>query len=85
MISLTSFPFFVFHLSSDEGYVRIFLRGRPITSYMPSEHEGYSITAKGELPSEKLKLEWVYPCLKILSLLHFINHLCSDVGACHCH
>ncbi|XP_072031419.1 77 kDa echinoderm microtubule-associated protein-like isoform X3 [Amphiura filiformis] len=44
----------------EEGYVRIYLRGRPVTSYMPTDYEGYSLTAKGELPSEKLKLEWVY-------------------------
>ncbi|KAE8586678.1 hypothetical protein XENTR_v10021729 [Xenopus tropicalis] len=47
--------------SAEEGYVKMFLRGRPVTMYMPKEQvETYSLEAKGELPAKKLKLEWVY-------------------------
>ncbi|XP_026536026.1 echinoderm microtubule-associated protein-like 1 [Notechis scutatus] len=45
----------------EEGYVKMFLRGRPVTMYMPKDQvESYSLEAKAELPSKKLKLEWVY-------------------------
>lgn len=42
----------------------MFLRGRPVTMYMPKDQvESYNLEAKAELPSKKLKLEWVYPSL----------------------
>ncbi|XP_027493543.1 echinoderm microtubule-associated protein-like 1 isoform X1 [Corapipo altera] len=45
----------------EEGYVKMFLRGRPVTMYMPKEQvESYSLEAKVELPAKRLKLEWVY-------------------------
>ncbi|XP_005990360.1 echinoderm microtubule-associated protein-like 1 isoform X3 [Latimeria chalumnae] len=45
----------------EEGYVKMFLRGRPVTMYMPrNQVESYSLEAKSELPAKKLKLEWVY-------------------------
>ncbi|NXW16700.1 EMAL1 protein, partial [Circaetus pectoralis] len=44
-----------------EGYVKMFLRGRPVTMYMPKEQvESYNLEAKVELPAKRLKLEWVY-------------------------
>ncbi|NXW46387.1 EMAL1 protein, partial [Nyctiprogne leucopyga] len=47
--------------SAEEGYVKMFLRGRPVTMYMPKEQvESYNLEAKVELPSKRLKLEWVY-------------------------
>ncbi|ETE66193.1 Echinoderm microtubule-associated protein-like 1, partial [Ophiophagus hannah] len=47
--------------SAEEGYVKMFLRGRPVTMYMPKDQvESYNLEAKAELPSKKLKLEWVY-------------------------
>ncbi|NXK60924.1 EMAL1 protein, partial [Sylvietta virens] len=47
--------------SADEGYVKMFLRGRPVTMYMPKEQvESYNLEAKVELPAKRLKLEWVY-------------------------
>ncbi|XP_027493550.1 echinoderm microtubule-associated protein-like 1 isoform X7 [Corapipo altera] len=47
--------------SAEEGYVKMFLRGRPVTMYMPKEQvESYSLEAKVELPAKRLKLEWVY-------------------------
>lgn len=40
----------------------MFLRGRPVTMYMPKEQvESYNLEAKVELPAKRLKLEWVYP------------------------
>ncbi|XP_038071466.1 77 kDa echinoderm microtubule-associated protein-like isoform X3 [Patiria miniata] len=44
----------------DEGWVRIYMRGRPITMFMPTEAGDFSVKAKQEPPAEKLKLEWVY-------------------------
>ncbi|XP_030625749.1 echinoderm microtubule-associated protein-like 1 isoform X2 [Chanos chanos] len=47
--------------SADEGYVKMYLKGRPITMYMPKDLvDSYSLEAKAELPSHKLKLDWVY-------------------------
>ncbi|NXF57471.1 EMAL1 protein, partial [Ciccaba nigrolineata] len=47
--------------SAEEGYVKMFLRGRPVTMYMPKEQvESYNLEAKVELPAKRLKLEWVY-------------------------
>lgn len=49
-------------LFPEEGYVKMYLKGRPITMFMPKEQvDGYCLEAKGELPSNKLKLDWVYP------------------------
>ncbi|KAH0620370.1 hypothetical protein JD844_020724 [Phrynosoma platyrhinos] len=45
----------------EEGYVKMFLRGRPVTMYMPKDQvESYNLEAKAELPAKRLKLEWVY-------------------------
>ncbi|NXM06365.1 EMAL1 protein, partial [Tyrannus savana] len=47
--------------SAEEGYVKMFLRGRPVTMYMPKDQvESYNLEAKVELPAKRLKLEWVY-------------------------
>ncbi|XP_075927212.1 echinoderm microtubule-associated protein-like 2 [Petromyzon marinus] len=47
--------------NKEDGYVRMYLRGRPITMFMPQDAvEGYKIGAKLELPAEKLSLEWAY-------------------------
>ncbi|KAB0369068.1 hypothetical protein FD755_019073 [Muntiacus reevesi] len=44
-----------------EGYVKMFLRGRPVTMYMPKDQvDSYNLEAKVELPTKRLKLEWVY-------------------------
>ncbi|KAM3606270.1 uncharacterized protein V6R79_013445 [Siganus canaliculatus] len=39
--------------------VKMFLRGRPITMFIPSDVENYD-EVRTELPPERLKLEWVY-------------------------
>ncbi|XP_073725779.1 echinoderm microtubule-associated protein-like 1 isoform X8 [Misgurnus anguillicaudatus] len=45
----------------DEGYVKMYLKGRPITMYMPKDLvDTYSLEAKIDLPPKKLKLDWVY-------------------------
>lgn len=41
--------------------IKVFLRGRPITMYIPSNIQNHD-DQKPELPSEKLQLEWVYGC-----------------------
>ncbi|KAM6912638.1 echinoderm microtubule-associated protein-like 1 isoform 1-T1 [Xenentodon cancila] len=45
----------------EEGYVKMYLKGRPVTMYMPKDQmDSYCLEAKAELPSSKLKLDWVY-------------------------
>uniref|UniRef100_A0A7N8X538 EMAP like 2 n=1 Tax=Mastacembelus armatus TaxID=205130 RepID=A0A7N8X538_9TELE len=47
--------------SSEDGYVRMFLRGRPVTMHVPTQQrESYSLDHKVALPERKLKLQWVY-------------------------
>uniref|UniRef100_A0A6Q2Z5Z3 EMAP like 4 n=1 Tax=Esox lucius TaxID=8010 RepID=A0A6Q2Z5Z3_ESOLU len=40
-------------------YIKMFMRGRPITMFIPSDVENYE-DVRSELPPERLKLEWVY-------------------------
>ncbi|XP_058655298.1 echinoderm microtubule-associated protein-like 2 isoform X3 [Onychostoma macrolepis] len=48
-------------LNADDGYVRMFIRGRPITMHVPDQlRESYSLDHKVALPERKLKLQWVY-------------------------
>ncbi|KAM8736642.1 echinoderm microtubule-associated protein-like 1 isoform 2-T2 [Acanthopagrus schlegelii] len=45
----------------EEGYVKMYLKGRPITMFMPKDQvDSYCLEAKADLPSNKLKLDWVY-------------------------
>uniref|UniRef100_A0A7N6BJD2 HELP domain-containing protein n=1 Tax=Anabas testudineus TaxID=64144 RepID=A0A7N6BJD2_ANATE len=47
--------------NAEEGYVKMYLKGRPITMFMPKDQvESYCLEAKAELPISKLKLDWVY-------------------------
>uniref|UniRef100_A0A452HNM9 EMAP like 2 n=1 Tax=Gopherus agassizii TaxID=38772 RepID=A0A452HNM9_9SAUR len=47
--------------STEDGYVKMFLRGRPIPMYVPDALvTTYSLDTKLELPPKKLKLDWVY-------------------------
>ncbi|XP_032408646.1 echinoderm microtubule-associated protein-like 4 isoform X1 [Xiphophorus hellerii] len=39
--------------------IKMFMRGRPITMFIPSDVENYD-DVRAELPPERLKLEWVY-------------------------
>ncbi|XP_051251602.1 echinoderm microtubule-associated protein-like 4 isoform X1 [Dicentrarchus labrax] len=46
--------------SQAEGnHIKMFMRGRPITMFIPSDVDNYE-EVRTELPSERLKLEWVY-------------------------
>ncbi|XP_068440871.1 echinoderm microtubule-associated protein-like 2 isoform X2 [Clinocottus analis] len=47
--------------NAEDGYVRMFLRGRPVTMHIPDQQkESYSVDHKVALPDRKLKLQWVY-------------------------
>ncbi|CAH1792966.1 unnamed protein product [Owenia fusiformis] len=46
--------------NSEERCLKMYLRGRPISLYAPSDLEDYNMSKVGEPPTEKLKLEWVY-------------------------
>ncbi|KAM3931870.1 echinoderm microtubule-associated protein-like 4 isoform 2-T2 [Leptodactylus fuscus] len=46
-------------ISPEGEYIKMFMRGRPITMFIPSDVENYE-DIRTELPPEKLKLEWVY-------------------------
>lgn len=47
-------------LSAEGNHIKMFMRGRPITMFIPSDVENYD-DVRTELPPERLKLEWVYP------------------------
>ncbi|KAJ8284635.1 hypothetical protein COCON_G00034850 [Conger conger] len=40
-------------------YIKMFLRGRPVTMYIPSDVQNYG-DFRTDLPEERLKMEWVY-------------------------
>uniref|UniRef100_A0A8P4GFG9 Echinoderm microtubule-associated protein-like 4 n=1 Tax=Dicentrarchus labrax TaxID=13489 RepID=A0A8P4GFG9_DICLA len=44
---------------SEGNHIKMFMRGRPITMFIPSDVDNYE-EVRTELPSERLKLEWVY-------------------------
>uniref|UniRef100_A0A8C5SZS1 EMAP like 2 n=1 Tax=Laticauda laticaudata TaxID=8630 RepID=A0A8C5SZS1_LATLA len=47
--------------NAEDGYVKMFLRGRPIPMFVPDAVVAtYSLDTKLELPHKKLKLDWVY-------------------------
>ncbi|XP_037829319.1 echinoderm microtubule-associated protein-like 4 isoform X2 [Kryptolebias marmoratus] len=46
-------------VTQDGNSIKMFMRGRPITMFIPSDVENYE-DVRIELPSERLKLEWVY-------------------------
>uniref|UniRef100_A0A7N5KFS3 EMAP like 2 n=1 Tax=Ailuropoda melanoleuca TaxID=9646 RepID=A0A7N5KFS3_AILME len=47
--------------SMEEGSVKMFLRGRPVPMLIPEElAPTYSLDTRSELPSSRLKLDWVY-------------------------
>ncbi|PIO16683.1 hypothetical protein AB205_0108340, partial [Aquarana catesbeiana] len=48
-------------LHTEEGVVKLYLRGRSVPLYVPdSLVASYNIEAKGEPPTRELQLEWVY-------------------------
>ncbi|KAM4729575.1 echinoderm microtubule-associated protein-like 4 isoform 2-T2 [Anableps anableps] len=46
-------------VSQEGNAIKMFMRGRPITMFIPSDVENYD-DVRAELPPERLKLEWVY-------------------------
>ncbi|XP_059062847.1 echinoderm microtubule-associated protein-like 2 isoform X2 [Achroia grisella] len=46
--------------NEEDGSIRMFLRGRPIVLYGPSDHDGLDPAKVAPPPQSKLKLEWVY-------------------------
>lgn len=48
---------------SEEGNLRIYLRGRPVSLYAPSDLSDYSVDKEVTTPDQKLQLEYVYPFL----------------------
>ncbi|CAO2626696.1 Echinoderm microtubule-associated protein-like 2 [Lemmus lemmus] len=47
--------------SMEEGSVKMFLRGRPVPMLIPDEvAPAYSLDTRSELPSSRLRLDWVY-------------------------
>uniref|UniRef100_A0A2K6SX89 EMAP like 2 n=1 Tax=Saimiri boliviensis boliviensis TaxID=39432 RepID=A0A2K6SX89_SAIBB len=47
--------------SVEDGSVKMFLRGRPVPMLIPDElAPTYSLDTRSELPSRRLKLDWVY-------------------------
>ncbi|KAM8915149.1 echinoderm microtubule-associated protein-like 1 isoform 7-T7 [Spinachia spinachia] len=47
--------------NAEEGYVKMYLKGRPVTMHMPKEQvDSYCLEARADLPGNKLKLDWVY-------------------------
>ncbi|XP_006627673.2 echinoderm microtubule-associated protein-like 2 isoform X1 [Lepisosteus oculatus] len=47
--------------SADDGHVKMFVRGRPVTMHLPDRLRGtYSLDGKQDLPEHKLKMQWVY-------------------------
>uniref|UniRef100_A0A8C7X8W4 EMAP like 4 n=1 Tax=Oryzias sinensis TaxID=183150 RepID=A0A8C7X8W4_9TELE len=46
-------------VSAEGNHIKMFMRGRPITMFIPSDVLNYD-DVRTELPPERLKLEWVY-------------------------
>lgn len=55
--------------------MKMFLRGRPVPMLIPDELvPTYSLDTRSELPSCRLKLDWVYPLALILPPNSFTSH-----------
>lgn len=48
------------HWNQDDGCLKIYIRGRVINLYGPSDLGDYNISKQADAPAEKLQLEWVY-------------------------
>lgn len=66
-------------LTAEDSYVRMFLRGRPVTMHVPDQQKGtYSLDQKVALPDHKLKLQWVYPWSRQREIKKYTNSLLKD-------
>ena len=62
--------------STDEGCLKFFIRGRPLTFYSPSSLiEEFRLSAPTQPPSERLKLEWAYPLLDSHDFFYIYTYL----------
>lgn len=62
--------FFCLSAAAEGNHIKMFMRGRPITMFIPSDVENYE-DVRTELPAERLKLEWVYPSLvEVVSIVN---------------
>lgn len=68
---------FLFSVSfTEDKYVRMHLKGRPVPLYAPTniEDEGrYDVKAAQNPPSQELKLEWVYPSVLIWKFQTYLS------------
>ncbi|KPP70075.1 echinoderm microtubule-associated protein-like 1-like [Scleropages formosus] len=65
--------------SAEEGYVKMYLKGRPVTMYMPKDQvDSYCLDAKSELPSKKLKLDWELCFLNLRSSYGYRGRDCRS-------
>ncbi|KAG2469234.1 EMAL4 protein, partial [Polypterus senegalus] len=58
--------------------IKMFIRGRPITMYCPSNIQNYE-NLRVEQPTEKLDLEWAYPYLDFVVLVRYICQCITSV------
>ena len=67
-------------LPPEDGYVRMFIRGRPVTMHIPDQQrESYSLDHKVAQPDRKLKLQWVYPSdFRLHGFFDQLSHKCTD-------
>lgn len=82
MRPLKTFNYFFFYSSNtaqyeeDNNSVRMYLRGRPVTLYVPEKRAdavNYDIAKVQPAPSRKLKLDWVRIKIKLKYLRNFLS------------
>ncbi|VDI70915.1 echinoderm microtubule-associated protein-like 1/2 [Mytilus galloprovincialis] len=75
--------------NSEEGNLRIYLRGRPVSLYAPSDLSDYSVDKEVTTPDQKLQLEYVfgYRGRDCRSNLYYLNgeviYFCAGVVVLH--
>ena len=53
--------------NAEDGFVKFYLRGRPVIVYAPSPLlDSYNLSKINMAPQARLKMEWVYPFLAML-------------------
>lgn len=45
---------------AEDGILRLYIRGRPVNLFAPSNVAGFDISDSSSAPKEKLKPEWIY-------------------------
>ena len=62
--------FYLILYFSDEYCLRFYLHGRSVNLYAPTSNEDYQLGKQIPPPTQRLKLEWVYPCVLLRISLH---------------